>query len=276
MKHKPLSLLLLFANFVLSCTTNVNEKKQPDTSRQVALSNRLIGKPVVPVNQILKDFSSFWTYFNQGAQLFHDYPTFAENGRSIKKQAFLDSISTGKHLPVVIYGKDKQLQFKLAKIPPGTDQNVGLTLRGYASREIKHYQMEGKPFPHFDVTTLTGKSYSSANTKGKIVLFKCWFIGCVQCVAEMPELNALIKRYQGRADILFISLAIDGEKELQKFLSKTKFDYETVANQQKYMENDLHVGLYPTHFIINKKGEMVKALTDVRDLYPFLEKELAQ
>lgn len=276
MKRNFYYLFALLYIAVVGCNSNAKEKKVTVDTATTSAAASLVGKPVVPLEKIVKDFNSFWTYFNQGAQLFHDYPTFAVTGEAISKGTFLDSIYVGRYLPLVVYGENNQLHFKLAKLPEGTEKNIGLMLQNYADRELKHYRMEGKPIPTFNFTSITGKQYSSASTKGKIVLFKCWFIGCVQCVAEMPELNELVERYKDRDDVVFISLAIDQEKDLKTFLNKTKFDYETVANQRKYLEKDLNVALYPTHFVINKEGVMVKAVNDVRDLYAFLDKEIAR
>lgn len=76
-------------------------------------------------------------------------------------------------------------------------------------------------------------------------------------------------------DILFISLAINDKKELQRFLSKTKFDYATVPGQEAYMRDQLNVEAYPTHFLINKEGKLVYSSEEVEQIARRLEKEIA-
>lgn len=177
---------------------------------------------------------------------------------------------------MAIYSKDEQLNYKLAKIPANADQFISAYMRQFGNEQLTFYKMQGKPVPEFSFVDVNGKLYTSANTKGKIVLFKCWFIRCGACVAEMPALNQIVKKYKDRDDILFISLAMDNKKELQNFLSKTKFDYATVPNQTKYMDDKLHVKAYPTHFLIDKKGNMVRALPDEVQVAEALEKEIAK
>jgi peroxiredoxin len=244
----------------------IAEKTQPPISR--------VGKPILSLGAITKSFSSFWSYFNQYAQLHQDYPTFDENNDAISKTKFLKAIQTAKYIPLVVFGKGDSLNFKLAAIPKQASKDIGAILNNYATRELDLYQLEGKPVPDFQLTALNGKVYTATNTKGKIVLFKCWFINCVQCVAEMPTLNELVESLKDRDDILFISLAMDEKDDLRKFLAKTKFAYATVPNQTKYMSEKLKVSLYPTHFLINKKGIMVKAVSNAQDLKIYLEKEL--
>ncbi len=175
---------------------------------------------------------------------------------------------------MLIYSKDSLINYKLAKIPAKEPENAGAYLRQDSRSALAHYKMEGKPIPAFDFYDVNGKHYSSENTKGKIILFKCWFIGCGACILEMPTLNKMVQKYKGRADILFISLASDPKKPLQEFLKKTKFDYATVPNQDKYMAEQLKVPAYPHHFLINKQGLMVKAVGLASDVEMLLEREL--
>lgn len=85
-------------------------------------------------------------------------------------------------------------------------------LKYKAEREYKNYQMEGKELPDFNFTDLDGTVYDKETTAGKIVVLKCWFIGCVPCVEEMPALNKLVNQYRNQKDIVFVSLAFDKKR----------------------------------------------------------------
>lgn len=272
------SLLLLVMCGGISCgQTSTNKEKQTekaDTAPIVTTHQPAIGTPLVELKTIIKDFSSFWAYFNAYALLHQDLPAMDQNGKTIDKGLFLEKLNTGRYLPLVVYGKDGIKTFKLAVIPKSAPKDIGLITMNYANRELNNYRMEGKPVPKFNFTDINGHVYTAENTLGKIVLFKCWFITCVACVQEMPALNKLVDKYKDRKDILFISLAIDEKKPLQQFLAKTKFDYTTVPNQKAYMEEKLHVQLYPTHVIINKKGLVVKVPPNEYELEKYLEREV--
>jgi peroxiredoxin len=263
----------LLIAIIIGSSCNQHPPKKVETGSKND-KNTLIGTPVMETTAIVKNFGIFWNYYSKYAQLCMDYPTLDENGNLIERKAFLEKINTGLYLPLVLYG-NPQMKFKLARIPKGSPKDIGLILSNYANRELAFNKLEGKAIPKFSFKDLDGKLYTSENTKGKIVLFKCWFITCQACVEEMPALNELIAKYKDRKDILYISLAIDQKAPLQKFLTTTKFNYVTIPNQRKYMEKDLHVQMYPTHFIINKKGILVKAMDDEQVMESYLEKQLS-
>jgi len=277
---KNFKLVLPFvAAFILSCKPSPNKvKEQKDTIaiESKAKENYLVGQPIIPETEIISGGGKFWGYYSTNVELYEDFVALDANGKVIDKAKFLDEIKSGKYYPLAIYSKDEQLNYKLAKIPARADQSISAYMRQFGSEQLTFYKMQGKPVPKFSFTDVNGKLYTSDNTKGKIVLFKCWFIRCGACVAEMPALNEIVEKYKDRDDILFISLAMDPRKDLQNFLSKTKFDYATVPNQTKYMADQLHVQAYPTHFLIDKKGNMVRALPNEVQVAEALEKEIAK
>jgi peroxiredoxin len=145
-----------------------------------------------------------------------------------------------------------------------------------AEAEKRHLNMEGKQLPSYDFTDLSGKRYDKTSTKGKILLLKCWFINCVACVKEFPELNRLVDSFQNRSDILFVSLASDDKQKLTSFLQKKPFKYSVVPNQEKYMEEQLGIAAYPTHVLVDKDGKIIKVTNSIEDMLPFLEKQIRQ
>jgi peroxiredoxin len=272
MKKQVCLCFIVVLGLCLSCNQPKVESEENHV-KKTASANKLIGTPVMTLADITKDFNSFWTYYSKYAQLSQDFPTQDEHGKAIDRSVFLEQINTGLYLPLVIYGKDG-MDFRLAKIPNGAAKDIGLTIGNYANKELIYCKMEGKPIPKFSFKDLNGKLYTSENTNGKIVLFKCWFITCQACIEEMPALNELIAKYKDRDDILYISLAIDQAVPLKQFLTTTKFDYVTIPDQKNYMEKDLHIQMYPTHFIINKKGILVKVVDEEKVMEVYLEKEL--
>jgi peroxiredoxin len=111
-------------------------------------------------------------------------------------------------------------------------------------------------------------------TKGKIVILKCWFIRCMACVKEFPELNKVVEKYNKRNDMQFISLAWDSKIQLTSFLKTKEFKYAVVpAKDEKYMREQLNVTTYPTHILIDKNGKVVKVVNDISDLVPYIDKQ---
>lgn len=118
-------------------------------------------------------------------------------------------------------------------------------------------------------------TYSPATTKGKIVVIKCWYIGCVACAQEFSEVNKLVDGYKDWDDILFVSLAMDGKEELVDFLKSNELKYVTVPNMEDLMQSKLGIGSYPTHLLLDRAGKIVKVVDRIDELKPFLEKQAA-
>lgn len=272
-------LLPVVAAFIFSCTptqTPNQIEEQKNNVESQTKENSFVGLPIISEAEITVNFGKFWDYYSGHIELYEDFLAFDTAGNVISKLKFLNEIKSGLYFPLAIYSKDEQINYRLAKIPAKADSNIAAYMRRFGSEQLAFYKMEGKQAPEFGFTDVNGKVYTSANTKGKIILFKCWYIGCRACIAEMPALNKIVEKYKDRDDILFISLAMDSKQDLQNFLSKTKFDYATVPNQTKYMSDELHVMAYPTHFLIDKKGNIVRALPDENQVAEALEKEIAK
>lgn len=113
--------------------------------------------------------------------------------------------------------------------------------------------MEGKPSPSFEAVTVSGKKVSAESLKGKIVVVNFWFVGCPPCHEEIPLLNRLENEYQDNKNVVFLSFSRSTTSDTKNFLTKNKFDYETVADA-KNIANNFNVSGYPSHFIIDEKG----------------------
>jgi len=264
--------LFTLINFI-SCTSTP-KKEVAEVLDSPKIDQRSVGKPIIEEKVIMANFGTFWNYYKVNIKFFEDFVPFDTAGKIIEKANFLKTLTTGEYYPLLITSKDSLINYKLMKIPAKAPENAGAYMRQDSKSALAHYEMEGKPIPAFDFSDVNGKHYSSTSTKGKIVLFKCWFINCGACILEMPQLNRMVQKYKDRDDILFISLASDPKKPLQAFLKKTQFDYATVPNLAKYMENELKVPAYPHHFLINKQGLLVKAVGEASEIEMLLEREL--
>jgi peroxiredoxin len=263
--------IVLCLIFLSGCN---NEKPAPKANTMlIKRSARTIEtvEEVKPFNE----FNPFWDYYSRNIKLNEEFLGYDKEHKPISKQQFLKLLATGKYQPLVI-NPTNTIRYQLKLSPVGADRFIAEYMKKFANEQLLFYGMEGHTLPKFNLKTIEGVNYSSENTKGKIILLKCWFITCVPCVQEMPELNDLVARYKNRKDIIFLSLAIDEEKPLKDFLKRTRFDYQTVAGQKQYMAEKLNVSAYPTHILVNKKGQVVKVCNDVESLMHFFDSMLKE
>jgi thiol-disulfide isomerase/thioredoxin len=258
MKKTVVYFLLLVALATFSCKPSVN-----------------YGEPVVPPAAILKDIMSFLIYRQQHLRLAEDFTAIDQSSSVIDHEMFFKQLASGNFLPLRLTSKDSSAYYQLYPFDAARYEDLQITLRQWGEHLYALHQMEGKELPAFAFTDLAGKTYTKENTKGKIVVVKGWFIGCVPCVKEMPALNKLVKEYSNREDVVFVSLAFDNERQLRSFLKQFPFAYAVVPNQQTYLLETLNVNEFPTHILLNKQGRIVKVVNDHQELAVALQKEVA-
>ncbi|WP_241049178.1 TlpA family protein disulfide reductase [Achromobacter xylosoxidans] len=69
---------------------------------------------------------------------------------------------------------------------------------------------------------LNGATQSLAAWKGQPIVVNFWATWCAPCVKEMPELDALQKKY---AQIKFVGIGVDSAANMQKFVEKVQVSY---------------------------------------------------
>jgi peroxiredoxin len=218
--------------------------------------------------EIEGDFIKWWTYYNENINLSSDFKAFDEANQNISKQAFLEALTTGVYLPVKT--KDEGDGYRLY-LPEGTvNEDIYNTMIWQAKEYLRNYEQEGITFPDTVLKTLDGVSYNKEQMLGNYVVVKCWFLACKICIEEMPELNKMKEQYADRTDVIYLALAFDDEEPLRKFLTKKKFDYETVSVPQDFLENELLVSSYPTHIVVGKDGKILKVMQKEKQLKDYL------
>lgn len=231
--------------------------------------------PVTPPAEIMKNIKSFSYYKSDYLRLSEDFTAFNDDREQITPGQFFTQLSTGCYLPLRLKIKDS-IVYRLHPLVPSDNEDIRSYLEQIGKIELKHYQMEGKPLPPYQITDLNGQHYSPENTKGKILVLNTWFIHCHACNDEMPDLNKLVIKYKNRKDILFVSLAFDTRSQLKAYLTKKRFDYANVPVDKDYIEKQLNLNMYPTHLVINKNGMIKKVMNDPRELAIVLAQEAAK
>jgi peroxiredoxin len=254
-KYTFLALLILF-QVTLSCS------KKPN-----------YGSPDVDFNRIKKSFSEWWVYHNKSIILSSNFIALDAESNRISKDLFLKNLTSGEFIPLKLAATDSTY-YKLFKLDQGSDKTIPEVIKQSGQEAYKNFKLEGKPFPKFSFRDLNGIEYTSENTKGKIVLIKCWFIACPPCIEEFPRLNELVEKYKNRSDIVFISLAYDQKEALDSFLLKNSFRYAVIPDQKQFEFYDLDVKEYPTHFIIDGNGIIRKVVLKADEMIDALEHDV--
>ncbi|MBR9845393.1 MAG: TlpA family protein disulfide reductase [Algicola sp.] len=257
-------ILFILPILIFSCKETAAIKMS--TERVVEL------QPKVDFKELESDFMTWWTYHTKNISLSSNFIALDELSDTIEKKQFLEKLTTGTYIPLKLKSKESLETYQLFKLDATADNNIRSPIKNESLTNYNHLKMEGMPFPEFEFTDLKGHTYNNDNTKGKTIILKTWFINCKACVAEFPELNELVDKYQHRDDLIFISLALDSKTELEAFLKEKRFKYNVVPNQKTFIADILKLQIYPTHIVIDKKGTITKVVNKASEMISLLEK----
>lgn len=267
MKSLKIAIALFLSVLLFSCEKQT-PVKQPSSFKKVEEV-----QPSVDSKELQSDFRKWWTYYSYEINLSTDFIGLNEQLDIIEKSVFLKLLTSGKYIPLKEPSSDEIHTYRLLKLSSDADESISATIKNEAKKHWKHFQMEGTPLPAFDVTDLNGNRYTNASTKGKTLVLKTWFINCKACVAEFPELNEWVGEHQQQKDLIFLSFALDQSQDLERFLQKREFAYQTVPNQKEFINTKMNLSIYPTHLIVDKNGIIQKVVNNASDIISFFEKQ---
>ncbi len=124
-------------------------------------------------------------------------------------------------------------------------------------------QNTGSDAQNFSQTNMKGENVELAKMKGKVVVLTFWSTRCMICVSEMPKLNRLVDKYDGK-DVEFLGLTMNNQSMVENFLKRKKFKFNILPNSfgvvLKYADRDgkgrLNMG-FPAHFVVDQAGKVV-------------------
>jgi thiol-disulfide isomerase/thioredoxin len=174
--------------------------------------------------------------FRTAAQLDRSNPTFQlEVGIALLKQSHIDE------------GK-QELNALLESTPVGLAAEAARSL-------IADPRRVGEPFaPDFQVTTIQGENLELSKLAGKVVVLDFWATWCPPCVAGVPELQALVKKYP-RDQLVLISISADrNEQQWRTFIAKKQMEWAQYWDSDHRIIDLFGIRAFPTYLVIDKGG----------------------
>lgn len=102
----------------------------------------------------------------------------------------------------------------------------------------------------------TSDSLSLDNLKGKVVVLDFWIRNCGYCIAAVPELNTLIKKYRNKNFQVVGINAHDTKEEIKGFYQRNNPSFRTVYDNG-LITDKYGVDRFPTLVLIDKKGIVI-------------------
>ena len=121
---------------------------------------------------------------------------------------------------------------------------------------------DGSPVPSIKTTaTLDGKEFDISSLRGKYVLIDFWGVWCGPCVAEMPQVKEFQEKHKDNLVVLGINSG-DTKEKIAAFVTKNGYKWQQLlsdkANTTDNFVNRFNVQGFPTKFIVDRRGKIVK------------------
>jgi thiol-disulfide isomerase/thioredoxin len=118
---------------------------------------------------------------------------------------------------------------------------------------------EGSLAPAWKLQDLDGKTVSSDDFKGKVVILDFWATWCPPCRAEIPGLIDLQKAY-GKQGLMVVGVSVDqgGADVIKPFVKKFGMNYPVLVADDKVQQAFGGFDAIPVTLVIDRQGRIVK------------------
>ena len=120
--------------------------------------------------------------------------------------------------------------------------------------------LKKSPIPMVTFHTLDAQSIAISQLKGKVVLVNFWATSCPTCVAEMPALQALYKRYHAQGlEIIAVAMPYDASEQVRQYRQTHAFTFKMVHDVNAQVTRAFGgIELTPTTFLYDRQGRQVQ------------------
>ena len=202
-------------------------------------------------------------------------PMYYENFVLIKEGDFIKIMLSGDYIPESYIDSNKVVKaFLLRKATELEKEQMKQMQANMQNPGQNKSELIGKEAFPFSVTDISGKKYSLDKLKGKVIVINFWFVECKPCVMEIPELNDLVDKYNGK-EVVFLGFATNDKSKIENFLKTKTFKYNIIADS-KEVAGLYKVNSYPTHLVIDTNSIISNYMiglgpTTVKDLDKTIE-----
>lgn len=118
-------------------------------------------------------------------------------------------------------------------------------------------QRESKIVPDLAYRTLDGDLHHISESKGKVVFLDLWGTWCIQCVAEMPTVQALYDHYRHDPDVQFLIVSrLDSPAMVRAYAARNHFVLPFYVTHDKDVPDAMYLMQYPATFIYARDGSI--------------------
>jgi thiol-disulfide isomerase/thioredoxin len=115
-----------------------------------------------------------------------------------------------------------------------------------------------QPIPDLTMTTLEGKTITSRDLAGKVVIFNFWATWCAPCRAEIPDLVKLQGQYKDHMVIIGVLSEDEPGPHVSRFVADYKINYPIVPETKELLAAFTGIYALPTTFMVGPDLRMMQ------------------
>jgi peroxiredoxin len=127
---------------------------------------------------------------------------------------------------------------------------------GTAQKMVENPRRAREPFaPDFSITTAEGEYISLDDLKGKVVLLDFWGTWCPPCVASLPALRNLNKRFTKSEKFVMLGISVNDEEDnWRAFIANEKMVWPQYRDESRKVQRAFAVNRFPTYIVLDHEG----------------------
>jgi peroxiredoxin len=124
--------------------------------------------------------------------------------------------------------------------------------------------------PRFALQDLSGKTWTFAELRGKVVLVNFWATWCPPCRKEMPDLETLFERFRSKG-LVVLGISDEEAAKVEPFIRERKVSFPVLLDPGRKVNEMFVVEGIPKSFVYDREGKLVAQSIDMRTQKQFLE-----
>lgn len=121
----------------------------------------------------------------------------------------------------------------------------------------------------FTLKDASGKKWTMAELRGKVVLLNFWATWCPPCRVELPNLDAIADHYASQG-LVVLAVTDEDFTKVNNFFHGASLRFHVLFDTGRKVADKYHVTSLPRTYVFNREGKLVAVGVDGRTQRQFL------
>lgn len=123
----------------------------------------------------------------------------------------------------------------------------------------------GDTAPDFSIMADNGRTVTTTNFGGKLLVLNFWATWCPPCIEELPSLNEFHRRFSN-SGVVVLGISIDkDEKAYRDFLARARVSFLTARDSENKINVEYGTYKVPETYIIDSSGKVLRKIISNTD-----------